>query len=179
MYIVEIENLPMGYFLTVVDSKKKEDNQSYYTNNDIGKFLGINYGELAMDNGAYMEVSAEDLDGNDIEEYWFDRLEDCERVKGILEGVTESKNNSDCKNSNAVTSIFKAFLNKSLGELKDSIEYSKLVLENKDGDWKQYYMYLKGGYGLYFTTERKGVKGRIITCINIYHEDDLIECYKV
>jgi hypothetical protein len=77
-------------------------------------------------------------------------------------------------------SIYKEFLNKSLEELKDSIEYERLILENIDDDRKQYYMFLEGRYGLYVVTDKlRGNGDSVITCINLYHEDNLVECNNV
>jgi hypothetical protein len=118
---IEISYLPVGYFLIVTD---KKDKKKYYSNDEIGKYLGIDYGKLVLKNNGFMYVSAEDLGGNDIEEYWFEELEDCERVKGVLEGMLKDKENKN---------IY--IENKSNKEINKEKKNYRLLNENKMKDY--------------------------------------------
>lgn len=86
MYKVIISKMYMGYYLSV-----EENNGNIYFNEDIGRLAGIDYKKFALDNNGFVKISSEDLDGNDIEEVWFERYGDIKRVKGLIEVIIGNK----------------------------------------------------------------------------------------
>lgn len=90
-YKISVESMPNGKFLRYYISVEDIRENKYYHNEEIGKLFRFDYGRLVLDSGGYMEVSEKDLDGNDIEEYWFEYMGDVLKVNDKIEEIILNK----------------------------------------------------------------------------------------